>query len=342
MDNNSHMQAANPQDTAPEKRRSTRIEFVTTLLIAGRDGSGTPFREYTQTAVVNLHGCKVRTSYRIEVGMLVNLECPKAGTWGKGVCVRVWNSPPGIPGHEIAIELVKPQNLWGVTNPPADWEKVAQALAQGLAPSAESPAPNAAPSEVAAHAPADFSPPSTAAPPSTPAPDWPTVPPDEQQEPLLVTGPEVLPPPSILPVTISSVDPPEVSAVLPSFIAEPLMEQRLAELERCSDQLVASVLDILRGKAEDHTRRSLEEFRKQMEALTQDAVTRARLSLQQSYEEHAGSLIGLRTDLMEQMASRGAQLIQSTEDALRARLQANRAKLEGTRAGNLAEPVVKK
>ena len=130
--------------------------------------------------------------------------------------------------------------------------------------------------------------------------------------------------------------------MLPSFIAEPLMEQRLAELERCSDQLVASVLDILRGQAEDHTRRSLEEFRKQMEALTQDAVTRARLSLQQSYEEHAGSLIGLRTDLMEQMASRGAQLIQSTEDALRARLQANRAKLEGTRAGNLAEPVVKK
>ena len=79
------------------------------------------------------------------------------------------------------------------------------------------------------------------------------------------------------------------------------------------------VLDILRGQAEELTRVSLDEFRQQMEAMILDSEGRLRQGLQQTYEKSVASLIGLRSDLMEQMASRGAQLVRSTEEAMRAR-----------------------
>jgi hypothetical protein len=120
------------------------------------------------------------------------------------------------------------------------------------------------------------------------------------------------------------------------------MEQRLSELERRSTQLVESALDILRGQAEEYTRSSLEEFRQQMDALIQDAEARMRQVFQQSYEDSAGSLIGLRTDLMEQMASRGAQLIRSAEDTLRARLRNHVAIQDGPDTLKPPEPVAKK
>src|SRR5579872_4110761 len=106
MDKNPFSQSAKVEGSGIARRRSTRIDFITTVLLSGKDATGTPFREYTQTASVNLHGCKLRTSYKIVVGMLVNLECPKAGTTAKGVCTRVWEPSPGVAGHEIAVQLI--------------------------------------------------------------------------------------------------------------------------------------------------------------------------------------------------------------------------------------------
>ena len=306
MDNNPFMQPAKPQDPLTSGRRSTRIDFVTTVLLSGKDASGTPFREYTQTAKVNLHGCKVRTSYRILVGMLVSLECPKSGTSGKGVCIRVWDPPPGVVGHEIAVQLIKPQNLWGVPNPPPDWELVAKNMVHGRAGQGESPARSAAPAA-----------PSPAAP--IPAPRAP-----------------VIPPP------IAPVAPPVVAPARPAPAAGPTTEQRLSELERRSTQLLESVLDILRGQAEEYTRNCLEEFRQQVDAVIQDAESRLRQDFQQSYEESANSLIGLRTDLMEQMTARGAQVIRSAEDTLRSRVLSQPAPVQKTAPAKPPEPVTKK
>jgi hypothetical protein len=277
MDNNPFSPSTKSQDSGIARRRSTRIDFVTTVLLSGKDATGTPFREYTQTAIVNLHGCKLRTSYKIVVGMLVNLECPKAGTSGKGVCIRVWDPSPGVAGHEIAIQLIKPQNLWGVPNPPPDWEIVAKSMVQGRAAQTERPAP-AAPSMATATIPA----PRAASAPSPAAPVAPT-------------------------------------PVRPAVVPGPTVDQRLAELEKRATQLVESVLDIMRGQAEELTRNSLEEFRQQIEALIQDSEMRMRQGLLQAYEESAASLISLRTDIMEQIASRGAQILRTTEDSLRTR-----------------------
>jgi len=307
MDNHPFSQKAKAQGSLANRRRSTRIDYVTTVLLSGKDATGSPFREYTQTATVNLHGCKVRTSYRILVGMLVTLECPQAGTSGKGVCVRVWDSPPGIAGHEIAVQLIKPQNLWGVPNPPPDWEFVAKTMVQGRVDETEHPARPALPAA-----------------PSAPAPV------------AVPRAPEIS-------QAVESVAPPVVEPVGPAPVAGPPIEQqRLAELERRSTQLVESVLDILRGQAEELTRNSLEEFRQQVDALLRDAEGRLRQGLQQVYEDSAASLIDLRTDLMDQMASRGAKMIRSTEDILRTRLRSQLAVEDKTAPVRPPEKVTEK
>jgi hypothetical protein len=145
MDNRPFSHAATSQEPPSSLRRSTRLEFVTPVFLSGRDATGQRFRELTQTVLVNLHGCKLRTSYHVLVGMLVTLECPKAGTTGKAVCVKVWDAPAGVVGHEIAVQLIRPENLWNVPDPPADWEIVAKTMVAGPAAQAEPPTQAAAP-----------------------------------------------------------------------------------------------------------------------------------------------------------------------------------------------------
>ena len=323
MDNNPFSQTTNAQDSLAGRRRSTRIDFVTTVLLSGKDAAGAPFREFTQTSIVNLHGCKVRTSYRIMVGMLITLECPQAGTSGKGVCVRVWDPSPGVAGHEIAIQLIKPQNLWGVPNPPPDWEVVAKVLVQGRQGQTERGLRPAPPSTSGAAALLTSSRAATILPGTIPAVT--SVGPHRTATILPGTIPAVtsatpLRTTTILPGAMPAVTSAE-APVRPAPIPGPSAEQRLADLERRATQLVASVLDIMRGQAEELTRDCLEEFRQQVDVLIRDAEERVQQGFQQSYEESASSLMGLRSDLMEQLASRGAQVVRSTEDALRSRLR---------------------
>jgi len=146
-------------------------------------------------------------------------------------------------------------------------------------------------------------------------------------------APVAVPRAPAIPQPVEPAAPPVVAPARPAPVAGPTIEQRLAELEKRSTQLVESVLDIMRGQAEELTRNSLEEFRQQVEALIQDAEVRMRESLLQAYEESAGSLTSLRTDLMEQIESRGAQVIRSTEDTLRTRF------LRPSAAGEKAVPI---
>ena len=377
MENNPFSQTPHVQDPA-SRRRSTRIDYITTVILSGKDAGGNPFREFTQTLIVNLHGCKVRTSYRIMVGMLVTLECPKAGTSGKGVCVRVWDPPPGVAGHEVAVQLIKPQNLWAVPNPPPDWELVAKSMVQGrvvqtertgqfpvlAGPSASTTstvqgrvvqtertgqfraltessatATNMVLGRVVKTERTGQFPTLTA--PSAPVPAPVTTP--RAPAPVAVPRAPAIPqavapvaPPVVAPPAVA---PPVVAPARPAPVGSLTIEQRLAELEKRSTQLVESVLDIMRGQAEELTRNCLEEFRQQVDVLIQDAEGRLRQSLQQAYEESAASLISLRTDLMEQMSSRGAQMIRSSEDTLRTRLRGQLPFEEKTDPGKPSEKV---
>jgi hypothetical protein len=113
---------------ASRQRRSTRIDYTTPVILTGRDASGQSFREETETSIVNLHGAKVRTNHAIMVGMIVTLEIVRTGQGGKAVCVQVYEPSMGETAHSIAVQLVQPGNVWGVENPPPDWETVESEL----------------------------------------------------------------------------------------------------------------------------------------------------------------------------------------------------------------------
>lgn len=109
------------KDPSLGRRRSSRMDFVTPVVLTGRDASGQPFREETQTRTVNLHGAKVLTRHTVLVGMQVGLECPRTGLDGKAVCVRIEPSEADSLVFEMAVQLIVPANLWGVETPPEDW-----------------------------------------------------------------------------------------------------------------------------------------------------------------------------------------------------------------------------
>ena len=113
------------QQSAAQRRRSTRIDYETPVILSGRDSKGQPFREETLTLIVNIHGAKVRTSHQIMVGMLVTVESVRTGEGGKAVCVNVYDPSSEHPYRAIALQLIQPKNIWGLENPPLDWATVA-------------------------------------------------------------------------------------------------------------------------------------------------------------------------------------------------------------------------
>ena len=110
------------------RRRSTRIDYQTPVILSGRDATGQPFREETTTLIVNFHGAKVRTAHPVLVGMLVAVESVRTGQASKAVCVCTYTPTTEQPYPAIAVQLVQPGNIWGVENPPPDWETVESEL----------------------------------------------------------------------------------------------------------------------------------------------------------------------------------------------------------------------
>lgn len=131
------------------RRRSTRLDYQTPVILSGRDATGQPFREETTTLIVNFHGAKIRTARPILVGMLVTVECLRTRVTAKAVCVNTYAPAPDDPLPAIAVQLVQPGNMWGVERPPADWATVAAALGSGPSVPESAARPPRAPSPAA-------------------------------------------------------------------------------------------------------------------------------------------------------------------------------------------------
>ena len=121
------------RDIDDNERRSTRVNHACPVIISGRDARGEFFREEAETSVVNLHGCKVRLKHEVLVGVQLTIESLCAEAPAKAICVRVLEPGPGEERPEVALQLLKPHNIWGVENPPSDWRAVAEAMVHGRA-----------------------------------------------------------------------------------------------------------------------------------------------------------------------------------------------------------------
>ncbi len=99
-----------------ESRRSTRVPLKIEIKV---EGSGkTPTCE-GETIVVNLHGALISMATALKVGLRISIYVVLTS---KQASSRVVHADPGHPLH-CGIELDKPQNIWGVSLPPQDWEE---------------------------------------------------------------------------------------------------------------------------------------------------------------------------------------------------------------------------
>ena len=108
------------------KRRSTRIMQAVPLTVSGVDALGRPFTEHTSTLIINCHGCRYQSKHYVLKNMWVTLEVPhpEAGQAPRNVRGRVaWIQRPRTVRQlfQVALELERPGNSWGIAFPPPDW-----------------------------------------------------------------------------------------------------------------------------------------------------------------------------------------------------------------------------
>src|ERR1700730_14258010 len=112
-----------------EGRRSTRVEHQVTLIVLGKNGLGQPFQEKTASVSVNLHGCRYPSRHEYPVGSWVGLQVVHPDRQARSPLIRAQVRSVHTPDSprelfQIGVELEIPSNVWGLSTPPEDWQKL--------------------------------------------------------------------------------------------------------------------------------------------------------------------------------------------------------------------------
>lgn len=104
-------------------RRSTRLTIGLPIVVSGRDAQGNSFTEQTQTIVVNKQGGRISLHREMRLKDPLMVSNPKLQCTANTVVVSLGKPRASGDPWEVAIELLEPQNIWGVSFPPSDWEE---------------------------------------------------------------------------------------------------------------------------------------------------------------------------------------------------------------------------
>ena len=97
-----------------ESRRSTRVPLRISIKA---QSVAEPLTCEGETIIVNLHGALIFTTEKLALGTAIEIEVFLTGKCAPAKVVYV---NPLQPLH-CGIELAKPQNIWGISLPPDDW-----------------------------------------------------------------------------------------------------------------------------------------------------------------------------------------------------------------------------
>ena len=126
--------------TAPQvTRRSTRVRVHIPLTVTSLDRLR-PFAERCEVIIVSAQGCGFRSSRALQIGtpiFLTDLPGNKTVTGCVASCL-----PLGSESKQFLVgaSLYTHGNVWGIANPPADWNPGSEATAAG----GPAPSPSAA------------------------------------------------------------------------------------------------------------------------------------------------------------------------------------------------------
>lgn len=96
-----------------QSRRSTRVPIQVRIQVEAR---AVVCRG--ETVVVNLHGALLRTDERLELGEKISVH---VSLTGKSAAAKVVFVDPEQQLH-FGVELERPENIWGISLPPEDWD----------------------------------------------------------------------------------------------------------------------------------------------------------------------------------------------------------------------------
>lgn len=109
------------------KRRSTRVTLAVFLKVEGTDENGQPFVEETGTLELSGQGCRYFSKHPVAKDSWLNLEirtedpdAPMRSTRARVAWVRKSRNIKGL--MQVGVELAEPGNIWGLANPPDDWQ----------------------------------------------------------------------------------------------------------------------------------------------------------------------------------------------------------------------------
>jgi len=103
------------KDGEKSPRRSTRVQTDVLIEVQGQD-----FAYAGETVTVNLHGALIRTSAPLEIGTPVTVHVHRTGRSAPAHIVFATHDS----GSRYGIELDHPDNIWGVSATPPDWNVV--------------------------------------------------------------------------------------------------------------------------------------------------------------------------------------------------------------------------
>lgn len=98
-------------------RRSTRIAHDVLVEVKGES-----FVYAGETLLVNLHGALIRIAAPLHLGDRIVLHVQNTGQSAEALIVFADDG-----ASQFGLELENPQNIWGITMPPDDWQGSASA-----------------------------------------------------------------------------------------------------------------------------------------------------------------------------------------------------------------------
>jgi len=138
--------------TGLEGRRSTRLDRTVPLVVLGQTRTGLSFQEKTSTVSLNLHGCRYPSRHEYPIGASVGVRVLQSDGETISPVIRAFVKsvhPPASPRelYQVGVELESPANIWNVSPPPSDWNRLLGGSASmagagtAVAPALEPPGP---------------------------------------------------------------------------------------------------------------------------------------------------------------------------------------------------------
>jgi gas vesicle protein len=121
-------------------RRSSRVPASIPILVTSLDPHS-QFSEVCETLVVNAHGCAMRSSAKLDAGVVVHFHS-KDGRETTARVVSCRRLHPEQPGWQLGARLDRPQNFWGLHTFPQDWPQLTSGTSSTAMVPVKSPAKN--------------------------------------------------------------------------------------------------------------------------------------------------------------------------------------------------------